>query len=256
MIIKAQNFVGWLDISAPELLGTGTDREYGHWLGQVSQYRHTVRAGDILTLPDEYLQFPNIRNAVNAGYLVVMSYNSKDESIVINAEISGFSGSGGGGVVGTRFVFFDIHGGSDTALLKEVDGTPYLEFANNQEDNTTWTVTIPEDYVSGDVYVEVFWSPSNASGGSVAWRLNWKSTPTGSSVASALTASDYTQAAPGTSVLATTGTGLVIPSASIAQNRLLTVEVRRMGKTAADTNTGAARVSLVRLRYTGVIATT
>lgn len=256
MILRASSSLsGILDISGPEVLGN--DCPFDDWLGNTAQFRRSMRANDIIEIPDEYLRFPNIRNAVDAGLLVIVSYDSRDESIVINAELSGFSGGGGGGVVDTKFVLFDIHGGSDTAQLREVDGTPCLTFKANKEDNTAWTATIPRDYVSGDVYVQVYWSPSNSSGGGVRWRLNYKSTASGASLAIPMTAVDFTQAAPASpDFLTTTGTSLAIPAAVIAQDRLLTVEIRRLGNHADDTHTGDAQVSIVRLRYTGVRATT
>jgi hypothetical protein len=256
MVIKAQNFLGYLDISGPEVLGN--DGPFDSWLGNTAQFRRSVIPGEILRVPDEYLRFPNIKNAVATGLLVVLAYDSNDDSLVINAELSGFSGGGGGGVQGTKFVFFDIHGGSDTAELKEINGTPCLVFSNNQEDNTAWVVSRPEDYVAGTTAaIEVFWSPNSSAAGDVVWQLNWKSTPAGSSVALSMTSVNLTQASPGsTSVLITTGTSLAIPAAGMVANNLLTVEIRRLGKDSADTYGGRAQVHLVRMRYTGVIATT
>ena len=96
MRLKAQNFAGMLDVSAPERLD-----QYGETLANRGvDYRRSVKAGDIFTVPDEYLAFPNIKNAVARGLLVVLGYDTKDESLVINAELSGWSGGGGTGTNG------------------------------------------------------------------------------------------------------------------------------------------------------------
>lgn len=244
MILRAQNFQGFLDISGPELLE-------GDWLGNASQFRRSVKSGDTIEVPDEYLRFPNIKNAVTLGFLVVESYDSRDESLVINAEVSGFSGSSIP-TTGTKFYFFDLIGGMTTILYDQVDGTPHLPFENGEDDIATWTVGVPGDYHSGDMVVEFFWATEFLSAGNVAWRLNWKSTPAGSSVAQAMSSVDLVQASPsGANLLATTGSALTIPAAAITLDSLLTIEVRRQGNAAGDTYTGQAKLFLVRMRYTG-----
>ena len=60
--LRAQGFRGRLDVSSPEVLGEPT-----------IEFRKTVIAGDMLTIPDAYVRFPNIRNAITAGFLEVVS---------------------------------------------------------------------------------------------------------------------------------------------------------------------------------------
>jgi hypothetical protein len=96
MIIRAKNnFVGTLDISSPEVLADGDNRPI---------YRGTILPGETRRLPDDYYQFPNIRNAVACGYLEIVAFESQigqqPWSLTIDAELSGASGIGGSGLSG------------------------------------------------------------------------------------------------------------------------------------------------------------
>ncbi len=85
MILLANNtFEGWLDISSDEVLGKVWEMPY----------RNTMAAGQVLFVPDEFYQFPNIRNAVSAGYLTILAFDSRPWSMVVNAELDGFVGGG------------------------------------------------------------------------------------------------------------------------------------------------------------------
>lgn len=243
MIIQANSFPGYLDISAPEVLGsTGLE-----WLGAAAQYRHAVKTGDVLFLPDEYLRFPNILNAVGLGMLTVVSYDSRPESIVINAELTG------GGAGATKYVFLDIHGAADTALIKKVNGTPFLEFPPKVESRSAWVVTIPADYKTGtNLVVEVYWSGNlPGGGGNARWVLEYKSVASGASLTLPLLTSTFVQPAPATANrLVTTGTALSISGGALAANALLTLSVRRDGKDPSDTYVGNAQLHLARISYT------
>ena len=92
MIIRANNnFGGSLDISGPEVLADGDNRPI---------YRGTIKPGETRRLPDDYYQFPNIRNAVAQGFLTIVAFESQigqqPWSLTIDAELSGVSGGGTG----------------------------------------------------------------------------------------------------------------------------------------------------------------
>ena len=96
MIIRANNnFGGALDISAPEVLDSNNDTPI---------YRGVIRPGETRNLPDEYYAFPNIRNAVARGFLVVISFDKDawNPVIIANANnvVSGASGAGTSGYSG------------------------------------------------------------------------------------------------------------------------------------------------------------
>ena len=163
--------------------------------------------------------------------------------------------SGTSGTPGIRFLNLDFHGAADTAEIKVVDDVPYLQFSKNSTCRSIWTATVPEDYQSGtDMFVEVYWSPTDDDVGSVQWLLEYKSISPGGSLAGVSATSSLTQAAIGTAkVVQTTGTSLIIPAAALSANALLSISVSRLGKHISDTYTGKARVHVVRLRYTGLI---
>lgn len=238
MILRANPFIGYLDISAPELLGADLT-----W-----NFRRTVVSGETFHVPDEYYRFPNIKNAINAGMLTILAYDSNPDSLVINAELAGY----GVPVAGTKYVLLDFHGAADTEMIKIVNGVPYLIFSHSVEDSSRWTLTLPEDYIVGtNVYVEAYWSPSKTTGGNVQWALGYASDPPGTPIGP-MTMSTYVQAAPIVpNVLSTTGNSLVIPPAALAVSNLLTVALFRQGKAPTDTFAGQAWVHLVRIAYTG-----
>lgn len=245
MIIQANTFAGFLDISAPETLGSETLYQAA-W-----SFRRSIKQGDILNIPDEYYAFPNIRNAVNAGLLSIVSFDTRPYSLVVNAELGSSVG-----IQGTKYLFLDIHGGADDSEIRVVNQTPYLVFNNDATTRTRWNVTVPDDYVSGtDMYVEAYWSPDAFGGsysGNVKWLMEYKSLGIGADVAVAPGQSTYVQASPASAgLLASTGTSLVIPSAEIGDNDLVAVSIARLGGDAQDTFDGQARVHVVRIRYTG-----
>ena len=232
-----------------------------------------LRPGEVHTVSDVMRSARSIRHAITLGYIqVVMDGGISDDylgdhsdfvaQVELNAVqddvntlasmVSGFSGSFG--VPGTKFIFLDIHGGADTAEIRKINGTPYLIFRHDYTDRTSWTVTIPDDYIVGTpLYVEVYWSPSNSTAGNVKWILEYKSVTPGAAVGLPSMTSTLIQPSPGTAdLLTTTGTSLVVPAGVILPNALLSVQVQREGKNdPADTYVGQARVHLVRLSYTG-----
>lgn len=246
MRIRGQNFAGYLDISAPETLG---DTELG-WLASASQFRRSIRAGEIVFVPDEYLRFPNIKNAVNSGLIEVLSYDSRPESILINAE-----GGGGGSpaVPTTKYVHLDIHGGEDTVEMRDENGTPYMVLPPDVTEQIRWSLTLPSDLQPATpIYVEIFWSRGLAGSGDVQWVLEYKPVPVGSNVSTAPSFVSYTQAVPVTGFLTSTGNSLVIPGGLLVANDLLTISATRAGDDPLDTFAGNARVHLVRVVYTGL----
>jgi len=162
--------------------------------------------------------------------------------------------SGSSGTPGTKFINLDFHGAADTAHIKESDRIPYLEFSPDIDDRSIWTVTVPADYQTGtDMFVEVYWSPTDSTVGSTRWSLEYKSIAPGGILSGPAATSTLTQPASGTAfLLQTTGTSLTIPAASISANAMLSLAVSRLGTNAADTYAGKARVHVVRVRYTGL----
>lgn len=236
--------------------------------------------GDRHVVSDKMRNSASVREAITLGWILVSEDFEDSSDFVAQVELnalaalvsgisgligsglsgfSGFSGGGSGagssGVAGTRSFGLDFHGAADTAEIKVVDDVPYLDFKANQDNRSIWTATVPEDYQTGtDVYVEVYWSPLNTDTGTVHWRLEHKSVAPGANLSGASSISSLTQAASGTSfALQTTGTSLSIPAASIAVGDLLNIAVNRLGKNAADTHTGTARVHHVRVLYTGLV---
>ena len=240
MILKALSFPGYLDVSSPERLGAEEP---------AIVYRRTVVAGQIFTVPDEYYGFPNIKNAINAGLLQVISYDSAPESLVINAELATFNP---GGVPGTKYLFLDFHGAEDTSAVQQVNGTPYLMFNPGATLDATWTITVPDDYIAGTpMFVEAYWSPGTDGAGIVAWGLEYKMTTPGLSVQVDPVFVRYLQASPGVAgTLATTGSNLPVPG-GLAQNMLLSLTLGRTGDDPLDTFPGLARVHMARVKYTG-----
>lgn len=249
MILQANAFGGYLDISSPETLGsTGLE-----WLAAATQYRHAVKTGDVLFLPDEYLRFPNIKNAVTAGFLTVLSYDSRPESIVINAEL------GGSGAGATKFLFLDIHGGADAsttkkgAEIKKRNGTPYLSFETGCINRTAWTIAIPSDFKLGSIpVVEVYWGGSvTGAAGKVRWILEYKSVVTGQNILAPLLTSTILQSAPVVAGnLITTGNALTMSGTGLVADSLLTLSVRRDGIDPSDTYPDPVELYLARIKYT------
>lgn len=247
MVLRALNFPGYLDISAPEVLGS---TEY-EWLGAAAQFRRSMKTGDIVTVPDEYYRFPNITNAVAAGLLQIVSYDTRKEQIVIHAELSG---TGGKGVPGTKYLVVDIHGGEDTAVIKDVNGVPALVFEEGCEHRTKWNLTIPEDYQAGTpIYVEIYWGVSAGTPGDVKWLMEYKVVPPGGAMGGPVGGSTYVQTAAAPGLLYSTGTNLVIPPASLAPAKLFMVAARRLALDAEDTLLAPVYVHLIKVNYTGLI---
>jgi hypothetical protein len=245
MVLRALNFQGYLDISAPEILGS---TEY-EWLGATAQFRRTMKAGDIVTVPDEFYRFPNITNAVEAGLLEIVSFDKRKEQIVIHAE-----STGGTGAPGTKYLVVDIHGGADTAVIKDVNNVPALVFEDGCSHRSKWNITIPEDYQSGTpIYVEVYWGFSGGGPANVNWIMEYKAVATGGAMGGPVGSSSFLQPVVAPGMLYTTGTSLVIPPAGIASEQLLMIAIRRDAKDALDTLSASVYVHLVKVNYTGLI---
>jgi hypothetical protein len=228
MILRAAVFNGYLDISAPEVLGADLT-----W-----NFRRTVMSGEVFRVPDEYYRFPNIKNAINAGLLEVISYDSDPDALVINAN------KGAGGI---RSVNFDLQSATETAEAKIINGVPCLAFGPDVESSSRWTVALPENYTAGNnIYVSAYWSASNSSGGNVQWNLGYRCIPTGGSLVGDITKVSYLQAVPAELTLATTGNFLFIPASAITSG-LITISLIRNGD--LDTFNGQAYVHLVRMSY-------
>lgn len=230
-----------------------------------------LRPGEVHTVSDRMRSARSIRDAIQQGYITVSMDGRTDDTIgpgsdhsdfvaqvelnALAAFVSGLSGfSGSTGVHGTKFLFLDIHGAADNDIIQKIDGTPYLVFGRGIDDRSAWTISIPDDYVSGTALtIEVYWSPSNSSAGNVRWVLEYKSVAPGSSVATPLLTSTFVQPSPGTAAsLTTTGTALSIPGGVVTANALLTLSVKRNGKDPSDTFAGQAWVHLVKINYTGI----
>lgn len=233
-----------------------------------------LRPGEIHTVSDRMRHAKSVRDAIRQGYITVQmdatisdditqthsDFVAQVELNALAAFISGVSGmfssfsGGGSGVQKTKYMLLDFHGAADTAEIREINGTPYLVFRDKHPDNSIWTITIPDDYVSGTpLYPEIYWSPSKIPAGNVKWVLEYKSIASGASVATVTSTSSFVQASPGIAqVLTTTGTSLSVPGGSFSANDLISLEIKRDGADAADTFAGQAWVHLVRVRYTGV----
>lgn len=245
MILRALNFQGYLDISAPEVLGS---TEY-EWLGSAAPFRRTMKSGDIVIVPDEFYRFPNITNAVSAGLLEIVAYDKRKEQIVIHAEITG-----GTGTPGTKYVTFDVHGGEDTAIIADINGVPSLVFEDGCDHRSKWTVTIPEDYVTGTpIYIEVFWSFPSGEPADVLWHMEYKAVPAGSPMTDPVFGIYYLQPALVSDKLYTTGASLIIPPTDLAAGRLLMISVRRTATDPSDTLNAPAYIHIVKMNYTGLV---
>ena len=245
MILRALSFPGFLDISAPEVLGS---TEY-EWLGAAAPFRRTMKSGDVISVPDEFYRFPNITNAVAAGLLEIVAYDKRKEQIVIHAELTGSTG-----VPGTKYVSFDIHSGEDTAIIADINGVPSLVFEDGCNHRSKWTVPIPEDYVAGTpIYVEVFWSFPSGAPADVLWYMEFKAVPAGSAMTDPTGGVAYLQPALVADKLYTTGTNLIVAPADLAAGRLLMISVRRMATDPSDTLNAPAYIHVVKLNYTGMV---
>lgn len=233
MILRATAFSGYLDISAPELLGEDLT-----W-----NFRRTVRAGEIFHVPDEYYRFPNIKNAINTGYLEIISYDTNPDGLVINANKGSSSSS--------KYIYFDLQSATETAEAKIVNGVPCLAFGPGVENSSRWTVSLPDNYTAGtNLYVSAFWSASDSSGGNVQWKLGYRCIAPGGSLSGDLTTVSYLQAAPSALILATTGNNLSIPASALSTtNCLIAVSLIRSGEQIEDTFDGQAYVHLLRMSY-------
>jgi hypothetical protein len=245
MILRALTFDGWLDISAPEVLGS-TEFE---WLGAAAQFRRSMRTGDVVNVPDEYYRFPNIKNAVDAGMLEIVAYDARPEQIVIHAEVTG-----GTGTPGTRYVAFDIHGGADTAIIRDVNGVPSLVFDDGCDYVSKWNVQVPEDYVAGTAaYIEAFWSFASGAPADVRWEMEYKIIAEGADVTGPVSSVAHVQSAPVDAKLYTTGTNLVISPSNMSPGRFLMASVSRTATNPLDTLSATVYIHLVRLSYTGKV---
>lgn len=219
--------------------------------------------GDRHIVSDKMRHSASVREAIALGWIVVTMDAADSSDFVAQVElnslaalVSGLSGfSGFSGAPGLRTIHLDFHGAADTANIDIVDDVPFLLFKPNKNERSIWTVTVPDDYQAGtDMFVEVFWSPTNTDTGNVRWLLEHKVIASGSTVGGATSTSSLVQAAAGTAqTLQTTGSSLSIPAASVTAGALASVAVNRLGKDAADTHTGTARAHLARVRYTGLI---
>jgi len=245
MVLRALNFPGFLDISAPEVLGS-TEFE---WLGAAAQFRRTMKSGDVISVPDEFYRFPNITNAVSAGLLQIVAFDSRPEQIVIHAEAVG-----GRGIPGTKYLVVDIHGGEDTAIIRDVNNVPALVFEEGCNHRSKWNITVPEDYQAGTpIYVEVYFGFSAGGPANVKWIMEYKAVSTGGAMGGPVGSSSFLQPVVAPGMLYTTGTSLVIPPAGITPEQLLMVAVRRDAKDASDTLVAPIYVHLVKVNYTGLI---
>ena len=87
-----------------------------------------MKFGDILNIHDEYRNLKNIDTAINCGLLEVLSYDSSDGSLVVNAELEEISGS-------------------DNAMFNAIP----LETPDGVE--TTFTLPDSDKYVTGKIQV-------------------------------------------------------------------------------------------------------
>jgi len=242
MILLAKNFEGWLDVSANEVLGS---TEY-EWLAAAGQFRRSVKAGDCLIIPDEYYRFPNIKNAVDIGYLEIIAYDARPEQIVIHAELPG------AGIPGTKYLAVDIHGGEDTAIIQDINDVPSLVFEEGCNHRSKWTLVVPKDYVAGTpIYVQAYWTFPNGEPAQVRWFMEHKAVLPGEDMTDPAGSVSYIQQALASDKLYTTGSNLVIPPADLAANKLLMISVRRTALHADDTLDAPVYIHLVKLNYTG-----
>jgi hypothetical protein len=208
------------------------------------------RVGDVHRVSDQMRHSRSVRAAIASGLITVTMDGTEASDFVAQVELIGL---GGTGVNGTKYMFLDIHGGSDTAAIEVINGTPYLIFRHTSDDTSAWTITIPDDYVAATpIYVEVYWSPEKTIAGSAKWVLEYKSVSSGGVVSTLPATATLVQPSPGTAqTLITTGTALSIPSGAVSANALLSIKINRLGKDAADTLISHAWVHLVRISYTG-----
>jgi hypothetical protein len=157
----------------------------------------------------------------------------------------------------TKFVDFDIAGGIMNGLVKlnHVDDTATLAFAkqDNSIARTRYTISLPNDYVSGtDIVFKLFWSPKDADAGDVRWRISYRTLESGiDNVNSALSTVALNQSTPGIADrLIDTGSNLYIPFSDVGSANILIINVERENNI-SDTYDAAAHLHLVRMEYTG-----
>ena len=72
MIIKALTFSGYLDVSAPEIIGA---------VAPFIEFRRSVKSGEIFEIPDFWYRYiPNIKNSVHLGLLEILSSEEEEEN--------------------------------------------------------------------------------------------------------------------------------------------------------------------------------
>lgn len=76
MRLKAIHKAGWLDVGSQERLEN-----------ENINFRRCLLPGQSIEVPDQYRGFKNIDSAINAGLLLVVSYDSSPGSLVVNAEL-------------------------------------------------------------------------------------------------------------------------------------------------------------------------
>lgn len=157
----------------------------------------------------------------------------------------------------TRFIDFDIAGGIMNGLVKlnHIDDTATLTFQkqNNNIARTRYTISVPNDYVSGtDIIIKLFWSPKTDEVGDVRWRVSYRTLESGTdNVNSALTTVAFNQTSPGIeNRLTDTGSNLYIPFSDVGSANILIINVERENNI-ADTYDADAHLHLVRMEYTG-----
>jgi hypothetical protein len=149
MILLAKGFEGQLDISGPEELGQALTKVF----------RRSVVAGQVIEVPDEYYQFPNIRSAIKCGLLEILDFDGNPESHVINAELEeilkDFTPGGGGTGTAKEEITQPGHGLLvGQAVYVKSDG----DFAPAKADDfvTAEVAGIIEEVIDSDTFVIVY----------------------------------------------------------------------------------------------------
>lgn len=222
--------------------------------------RVTIAAGVIIDVIDERAEVNGLQDAYQVafddlGMCIATPAEDVQEAIrLLDGYICDIHGAGADI---TKYIDLDIGGGIRNALVRlgHLDDAPAVEFPKRPQGvgRIRYTASVPKDWANGaDITVKIFWSPEDASAGSVKWQIRYKVISSNiDGVDAVMTTVSTLQAAPGVvNRLVNTGGSLVIPSTSISIGDILIINVERE-YSGTDTFGATARMHLVRLEYTG-----
>jgi hypothetical protein len=222
--------------------------------------RVIIASGIIMDVIDERAEVNGLIDAYQVafddeGMNIAYPADDVQEAIeLLDAYVWSFESAQGADIV--KYIDLDVNGGIKNGLVRlgHLDNVPAVEFPKRPAGvgRVRYTASVPKDWVSNtDITIKIFWSPKTAEAGNVKWRLSWKVLASGDDIDAAMTTTSTIQATPGViNRMADTGSNLIIPSAQLAQNNILIINVERE-YSVDDTYDSTARMHLVRMEYTG-----